>query len=99
MFIFLTASEKIGIVFEIFTIHYNQGPADVDVVAALGDYLVAGAGALANTTIDSFKDFPQVSFAMGEEILYWFYQGFSHPFRWERRLEEIHNTSKHLETV
>ena len=46
----------------------NVGPADIDVVAALGDYLVAGSGALANTTIDTFKDFPQVSFAIGENF-------------------------------
>ena len=46
----------------------NVGPSDIDVVAALGDYLVAGSGALANTTIDTFKDFPQVSFAIGKKI-------------------------------
>lgn len=43
----------------------NVGPADIDVVAAIGDHLVTGTGALANTTIDTFKDFPQVSFAIG----------------------------------
>ena len=41
------------------------GPADIQVVAGLGDYLVSGAAALANTTSDTFRDFPQVSFAMG----------------------------------
>ena len=43
------------------------GPADIQVVAGLGDYLVSGAGALANTTSDTFRDFPQVSFATGED--------------------------------
>ena len=46
----------------------NVGPADIDVVAAIGDHLVTGTGALANTTIDTFKDFPQISFAIGENI-------------------------------
>ena len=47
----------------------NVGPADIDVVAALGDHLVTGTGALANTTVDTFKDFPQISFAIGEDVL------------------------------
>jgi hypothetical protein len=47
------------------------------VVDALGDYLVAGSDYLSNTTIDSFKDFPQVSFAMGKEIFYWIYQEYA----------------------
>ena len=47
----------------------NVGPSDIDVVAALGDHLVTGTGALANTTIDTFKDFPQISFAIGEDVL------------------------------
>ena len=44
----------------------DVGPADIDVVAAIGDYLVAGTAALANNTGDTFKDFPEVSFAMGK---------------------------------
>ena len=43
----------------------DVGPADIQVVAALGDYLVSGAAALANTTGETFRDYPQVSFAMG----------------------------------
>ena len=43
----------------------DVGPADIDVVAALGDHLVTGTAALANSTSDTFKDFPEVSFAMG----------------------------------
>ena len=43
-----------------------MGPADIDVVAGIGDYLVAGTAALANTTGDTFKNFPEVSFAMGK---------------------------------
>ena len=42
-----------------------MGPADIDVVAALGDHTVSGTAALANSTSDTFKDFPEVSFAMG----------------------------------
>ena len=44
----------------------DVGPADIQVVAGLGDYLVSGAAALANTTSDTFRDFPQVSFATGD---------------------------------
>ena len=44
-----------------------MGPADIDVVAGIGDYLVAGTAALANTTGDTFKNFPEVSFAMGNQ--------------------------------
>ena len=43
----------------------DVGPADIDVVAALGDHLVTGTAALANSTSDTFRDFPEVSFAMG----------------------------------
>ena len=43
----------------------HVGPADIDVVAALGDHTVSGTAALANSTSDTFKDFPEVSFAMG----------------------------------
>ena len=43
----------------------DVGPADIDVVAAIGDFLVAGTAALANNTGDTFKDYPEVSFAMG----------------------------------
>merc|ERR1712038_1516419 len=43
----------------------DVGPADIDVVAGIGDHLVAGTAALANTTGDTFKNFPEVSFAMG----------------------------------
>ena len=45
----------------------DVGPADIDVVAGIGDYLVAGTAALANTTGDTFKNFPEVSFAMGKK--------------------------------
>ena len=45
----------------------DVGPADIQVVAGLGDYLVSGAAALANTTSDTFRDFTQVSFATGED--------------------------------
>ena len=45
--------------------HSDVGPADIDVVAALGDHLVTGTAALANSTSDTFKDYPEVSFAMG----------------------------------
>ena len=38
-------------------------------MAAIGDYLVAGTAALANNTGDTFKDFPEVSFAMGKGFL------------------------------
>lgn len=41
------------------------GPADIDAVAAIGDFLAAGTAALANTTTNTFRDFPEVSFAMG----------------------------------
>ena len=54
---------------EIEAMFRNVGPADIDVVAALGDHLVTGTGALANTTVDTFKDFPQISFAIGEDVI------------------------------
>ena len=44
----------------------NVGPADIDVVAGIGDYLVSGTAALANNTGDTFRDNPEVSFAMGQ---------------------------------
>ena len=44
----------------------DVGPADIQVVAGLGDFLVSGAAALANTTSGTFRDFPQVSFATGD---------------------------------
>ena len=43
----------------------DVGPADVDVVAGIGDFLVAGTSALANDTAETFKDYQQVSFATG----------------------------------
>ena len=49
-----------------------MGPADIDVVAGIGDYLVAGTAALANTTGDTFKNFPEVSFAMGKKKMFSF---------------------------
>ena len=52
-----------------YLISSDVGPADIDVVAAIGDYLVAGTAALANNTGDTFKDFPEVSFAMGKVFL------------------------------
>ena len=42
-----------------------MGPADIDVIAGIGDFLVAGTAALANETAETFRDYPQVSFATG----------------------------------
>ena len=44
---------------------------------------MAGSGALANTTIDTFKDFPQVSFAIGENF-YSIGKDKYDPCRWKR---------------
>ena len=77
----------------------NVGPADIDVVAALGDHTVSGTAALANSTSDTFKDFPEVSFAMGLwkwwRTSYWPWNW----FRWCGRLENSNNPAKSVETI
>ena len=45
----------------------SVGPADIEVVSGIGDYLMVAPAALANTTVDIFQNFPEVSFAMGGE--------------------------------
>ena len=77
------------------------GPADIQVVAGLGDYLVSGAGALANTTSDTFRDFPQVSFATGDCSVS-LVSSPHHQYSISRRtgrLENCHNNTKPGEDV
>ena len=43
-------------------------PADIQVVAALGDSITAGVGARANSVLDIFTEYRGVSFSSGGQV-------------------------------
>ena len=45
------------------------GPADIDILAALGDFTIAGTGALSNTSLSTLEEYPEVSFVTGDSEL------------------------------